>query len=280
MRRLVFRMLAPCGFLLPWLYVLRLLVLLLLCRLSLLRLSHLLLVVRVLVFIVIIVVGMDMWRPFATGRIQARRSSRGTGDSCSGGSERSSAGSVRQELLMLLRRLATSTSSGVVGFVTQPSALTGSAIASQSSPSGPHSVPSLGTYPWYFDFGASFHMTPHSAHLFPLHPSYRHCIVHTDDGSPLSVARQGTLSSDSFYVPNVSIGSPLSVAGQGTLSSDSFYVPNISLVPDLTMQLMSAGQIADHDCHVILDPDVCHIQDHRTGHLADTGPCWRDSQHL
>jgi hypothetical protein len=37
------------------------------------------------------------------------------------------------------------------------------------------------------------------------------------------------------------------------------------------MQLMSAGQIADHDCHVILDPDVCYIHDRRTGHLVDTG---------
>jgi hypothetical protein len=26
------------------------------------------------------------------------------------------------------------------------------------------------------------------------------------------------------------------------------------------MQLMSAGQIADHDYRVILDPDVCYIQ--------------------
>jgi hypothetical protein len=46
----------------------------------------------------------------------------------------------------------------------------------------------------------------------------------------------------------------------------------MSLVPDLTMQLMSAGQIADHDCRVILDPDVCYIQNRRTGHLVGTGP--------
>jgi hypothetical protein len=78
-------------------------------------------------------------------------------------------------------------------------------------------------------------MTPHSAHLSSLRPSYRHCIVHTVDGSPFSVA------------------------GQGTLSSDSFHVPDVSLVPDLTMHLMFAGQIADHDCRVILDLDVCYI---------------------
>jgi hypothetical protein len=60
-------------------------------------------------------------------------------------------------------------------------------------------------------------MTPHSGHLSALHHSYRHCTVHIVDGSPLSVAEQGMLCSDSFHVPGV------------------------SLVPDLTMQLMSAG---------------------------------------
>jgi hypothetical protein len=36
-------------------------------------------------------------------------------------------------------------------------------------------------------------MTPHSAYLSTLHHSYRHCTIHTIDGSPLSVAGQGTL---------------------------------------------------------------------------------------
>jgi hypothetical protein len=91
-------------------------------------------------------------------------------------------------------------------------------------------------------------MTPHSAHLSTLRPSYHHCIVHIADGSPLSVV------------------------GQDTLCSGSFHVLGVSLVPDLTMQLMSAGQITDHDCRVILDPDFCYIQDRRTGHLVGTGP--------
>jgi hypothetical protein len=46
------------------------------------------------------------------------------------------------------------------------------------------------------------------------------------------------------------------------------------------MQLMSVGQIADHDCRVILDPDVCYIQDRRTGHLVGTDPRRRDSQRV
>jgi hypothetical protein len=156
---------------------------------------------------------------------------------------------------MLLHRLVASTSPGAAGTVTQSSALIGFATASQSSTLGPPTTPSPGTYSWYLDSVASFHMAPHSTHLSSLRPS-RHCIVHTTDGSPLSVARQGTLSSDSFYVPDV------------------------SLVPDLTMQLMSARQITDHDYRVILDPDVCYIQDRRTGHLVGTGPHHRDSQHL
>jgi hypothetical protein len=72
MRRLVFRMLASYRFLLSWLHILRLLVLLLPCHRPLLRLLRLLLVVRVLVFIVITVVEMDMWRPFAIGRRKLR----------------------------------------------------------------------------------------------------------------------------------------------------------------------------------------------------------------
>jgi hypothetical protein len=54
-------------------------------------------------------------------------------------------------------------------------------------------------------------MTPHFAHLSALCPSYRHCTVHTADGSPLSVAEQGMLCSDSFNVPNVSLVPDLSM---------------------------------------------------------------------
>jgi hypothetical protein len=76
---------------------------------------------------------------------QTRRSSQDTGGTGSRGSERSSAGLETQEIHMLLRRLATSTSTRVVGSVTQSSALTGSATASQSSTLGPPTAPSLGT---------------------------------------------------------------------------------------------------------------------------------------
>jgi hypothetical protein len=136
-------------------------------------------------------------------KAQTHRSSQGTGGTGSGGSERSFVGSETQEILMLLHHIAASTSTGVVGTVTQSSTLIGSATASQSSTLGPPTPPSSGTYFWYLDSDASFHMTPHSAHLSYLRPSSRHCIVHTADGSPLSVAGQDTLFSDSFHVPDV-----------------------------------------------------------------------------
>jgi hypothetical protein len=79
-------------------------------------------------------------------KAQSCRSSQHTGGTSSGGSERSYAGSETQKILMLLRRLAASTSIGVVGTVTQSSALLGSATASQSSTLGPPTVPSPSTY--------------------------------------------------------------------------------------------------------------------------------------
>jgi hypothetical protein len=78
MRRFIFVMLVFCSLLLSWLIalqrvVLRLLVLLLLRHLPHLWLFLLLLVVRVLVFTMIIVVAVTMWRHSAIGRRKLRR---------------------------------------------------------------------------------------------------------------------------------------------------------------------------------------------------------------
>jgi hypothetical protein len=159
-------------------------------------------------------------------------------------------------MLILLHRFVASTSSGAVGSMTQSSVLTGSANASQSSTLSPPSPLLQVLILGILILPLPFDMTHHSAHLSSLHPSYFHCIVHTADGSPLSIA------------------------GQGTLSSNSFYVPHVSLVPDPTIQLMYVVQITDHDYRVILDPDVFYIQDHCTGHLVGTGPRCRDSLRL
>jgi hypothetical protein len=127
------------------------------------------------------------YRKKKTQKAQARRSSQGTGGTSSGGYERNSASSETHEILMMLHHLATSTLSGVAGSVTRPSAPIGSATTSQSSALGPTYAPSLGIDHYYLDSDASFYMTPHSTHLSALRHSYRHCTVHTADGSPLSV---------------------------------------------------------------------------------------------
>jgi hypothetical protein len=75
---------------------------------------------------------------------------------------------------MLLHHLVTSTSIGAIGTVTQSSTLIGYDTASQSSTLGLPTAPSPGTYSWYLDSGASFHMTHHSAHLSILQPSSHH----------------------------------------------------------------------------------------------------------
>ena len=43
---------------------------------------------------------------------------------------------------------------------------------------------------------------------------------------------------------------------------------------------MSAGQITDHGCRIILESDSCCVQDLHTGLLVGTGPRRHDSQHL
>jgi hypothetical protein len=75
-------------------------------------------------------------------------------------------------------------------------------------------------------------------------------------------------------------GTSLSVAARGTLSTSSFHVPAVSHVPKLTMQLLSAGQLTDLGCRVILDSDSCCVQDRRTGTLVGIGPRRHDSQRL
>jgi hypothetical protein len=101
-------------------------------------------------------------------KAQARRSSHGTDGSSSGGPKKSHAGSETQELLMLLHHLATSTSSGAIGAVTQSSVFTASATASQFSILGPPFTPSLYTYYWYLDSDAFFHMTLFCALVYQL----------------------------------------------------------------------------------------------------------------
>jgi hypothetical protein len=109
---------------------------------------------------------------------------------------------------------------------------------------------------WFLDSGASFHMTPDSSQLSSLSSLNHPLVVQTADGTSLPVT------------------------GRGVLSTSSFHVPTVSHVPNLTMQLKSAGQITDHGCRIILELDSCCVQDIRTGLLVGIGPRCHDSQSL
>jgi len=98
-------------------------------------------------------------------------------------------------------------------------------------------------------------MTPHATHLSSLSSSDPPIFVRTADGISLPAARRCVLLT-------------------------SFDVPTVSHVPQLTMQLLFAGQITDHGCRIILESDSCCVQDLRTGLLVGTGPRCRDSQRL
>jgi hypothetical protein len=57
-------------------------------------------------------------------------------------------------------------------------------------------------------------------------------------------------------------------------------VLDVSFVPQLSMSLLSVGQIADHNCFVGFDDSSCFIQDCRTGALIVTGHRRRGSPSL
>ena len=118
---------------------------------------------------------------------------------------------TEQDILRLKRLLAASGSSstGTAGSVTDA-----------SRTEHPPSTQS-GTSPWVLDSGASFHMSSHSSALSSLRSLDSPVHVFTADGTPLSVASRGHLSTPSYSVPDV------------------------AHVPRLTMNLYSAGQLTD-----------------------------------
>ncbi|BAH91807.1 Os02g0616666 [Oryza sativa Japonica Group] len=177
-------------------------------------------------------------------RDQSHRTSQGSRQGSSQSSSQQIT-STEQELVRLLRRLMTTASTSTHGSAAQASSL---------PPPPPSSSGILSS--WFLDSGASFHMTPDSTHLSSMSPP----------DTPLTVQTAN--------------GTSLPVVDRGTLSTSSFRVPTVSHVPKLTMQLMSAGQITDHGCRIILEADSCCVQDRRTGLLVGTGPRRHDSQRL
>jgi hypothetical protein len=109
---------------------------------------------------------------------------------------------------------------------------------------------------WVLDSGASFHVTSNKTQLVDCKK-----IV---DGTTIYTAHRTSCH----------------VTHQGTFSSPHFYVPDISLVSELSMKLLSVGQIADMNCFVGFDDSSCFIQDRSSGSVIGTGHRCRDSSNL
>jgi hypothetical protein len=66
-------------------------------------------------------------------------------------------------------------------------------------------------------------------------------------------------------------GTSCSITHEGSLSTSHFFVPHVSFIPKLSMNLLSVGQVTDHNCFVGFDDTSCFIQDRRTGTILGTG---------
>jgi hypothetical protein len=100
---------------------------------------------------------------------------------------------------------------------------------------------------WVLDSGASFHVTSDQSKLASTTPVTDGASVQTADGTVCHITHKGSLSDPHFIVPN------------------------IFFVPELSMDLLSVGQITDHNCFVGFDDSSCFVQDLRTGEVIGTG---------
>ena len=113
------------------------------------------------------------------------------------------------------------------------------ARASRGSGTGPSSKESVSvaaaspaiapSSSWVLDSGASFHVTSDKSPLASSTPVIDGTSVQTADGTSCPITHQGSLCNSSFSVPDV------------------------SFVPQLSMNLLSIGQITDRNCFVGFD---------------------------
>jgi hypothetical protein len=99
--------------------------------------------------------------------------------------------------------------------------------------------------PWYFDSGASNHMTNNVAALTNVTNYSGNLQIHTADGNKLPITAIGDISSS---------------------------LTNIYVSPDLTNNLISVGQLVDNDCRVEFSKSGCLVQDQKSGKMIAKGP--------
>jgi len=133
----------------------------------------------------------------------------------------------------------------------------GTAPTSRGSVSAAAASPvNAATSSWVLDSGASFHVTSDRSQLADCTPVAGGASIQTADGT-------------SCYITH-----------EGSLCTSHFSVPDVSFVPQLSMNLLSVGQVTDHNCFVGFDDSSCFIQDRRTGAVIGTGHRRRGSPSL
>jgi hypothetical protein len=70
------------------------------------------------------------------------------------------------------------------------------------------------------------------------------------------------------------------ITHRGSLYTTNFSVPDVSFVPQLSMDLLSVGQIANHNCFIGFDDPSDFIQDRQRGAVIGTGHCRRGVSNL
>jgi hypothetical protein len=109
---------------------------------------------------------------------------------------------------------------------------------------------------WVLNSGASFHVTSDQSNLDTCAPVTNGSSVQTVDGTSCSVTHKGSLYTSQFSISD------------------------ISFIPKLSMNLLSVGQITNHNCFVGFDSSSCFVQDRRSRTMIGTGHRHRDSSRL
>ncbi|GKV02057.1 hypothetical protein SLEP1_g14541 [Rubroshorea leprosula] len=104
-----------------------------------------------------------------------------------------------------------------------------------------------GTKPWYFNSGCCNHMSSITTHLSSMSPNNSFLDIYSTDGSPMNVSHIGNVSTKSLTLPNA------------------------LLVPKLSYNLLSVGQLCDLGLEVTFSAHGCRVQDPQTGQLLGTG---------
>ena len=88
---------------------------------------------------------------------------------------------------------------------------------------------------WVLDSGASFHVTSDQSQRVASKP--------VADGASIQIVE----------------GTSCPITHQGSLSNSYFSVPDVSFVPQLSMNLLFVGELADHNYFVRFDDSSCFL---------------------